>query len=312
MPTVILTAASGNWRAPTYLRGGTVSVKCWGPGGGGAGGIGGGGGGGGGAFAFKSAVAVTAGNVYAYTVGQGGPGSEPDVDGGDGTSTTKFTGDAGAIVEAAFGLGGIEDGNPGAGGLSSDCTPNTDNPPDERCFSGGDGGSASGAEGGGGGGGAGDAGDGNIAVDATAGTGGSEGGGDGGNGSTGAAGVAGSIPGGGGGGGHGDNVGGDGARGQIEITYSLSLPILTEKQIGICPHLPPGFSYRNWQALIRAFRSINACLVQFNAGEGTVATFTVVTDVRYDGTSGCYQIKTREITTFSSAAESDWTEAGCP
>lgn len=220
MTTVTLTTSSSSpWTAPAGVT--SVDVQCWGPGGNGANGVTNshaGGGGGGGEYAENTAVAVTPGSNYTFTVGGGGSGT-----------ASVFTGDAVSVTAHAGASGSGTSG--GSGGSGSTAPVHTSG------GGGGSGSSGTGNRGGGGGGGSGGA---------------STGGGSGGNGSTvsagsagsagtgspaGAAGgagsnptvasaAAGSSPGGAGGGGRSGTSafsgGASGADGQIILTYTAS------------------------------------------------------------------------------------------
>jgi hypothetical protein len=191
----------------------SVSVQCWGPGGDGADGTGpqGGGAGGGGAYATDSAIAVTPGNTYSFTVRAGGS-----------ATVQSFTGDGGETVVADYGRNAAADvgGAAGTAGASTGTTK----------YDGGAGGDGTGALGGGGGGSS--AGTGVSGTDGTdggsgaGGTGGAAptGGGDGGDGGFGTGnGTAGTAPGGGGGGGGGGvktpGTGAAGAAGKVILSY---------------------------------------------------------------------------------------------
>lgn len=196
MTTVTLTPGSTNpWVAPAGVT--SVQVECYGEGGtGGASAHGShsGGGGGGGEYAKETAVAVTPGSNYTWSIGSGGS-----------STNTVFTGDSQTVT--AHG-GGNSPGQPaGSTGTGSTNATHFDG---GAGVSGGAGSSVSGGAGGGG------------ATSAGAGT--SGGGGAGG------APLAGGSPGtnpgdGGGGGGSGGTInhgGGTGAAGQIILTYTTT------------------------------------------------------------------------------------------
>lgn len=190
------TSGSGTFTVPCDVT--SITVQIWGGGGaGGAADANPNGGSGGGAGGYSTAtLTVTPGATYAYTVGTGGTGGSNN--GGNGSVTTFGT------MTANGGTGGGENqGAIGTGGTASGGTTNT---------TGGNGGLGTTALGAAGGNAAG-------------------GGGTGGAARTGSSnnGNAGSIPGGGGGGGlrisgGGGRTGGDGARGEIRITYTSALP----------------------------------------------------------------------------------------
>ncbi len=212
--------SSGQWQAPVGVT--SVSVEAWG--GGGAGGgrgssSGVSGGGGGGAYA-KSTVTVTPLQTYQYTVGGGGGGGT-----GIGSDGSFSQWETGLAVKAAGGKGGASATTKGLGGAVIDSTGTT-------IFKGGDG-ADGGTTSGGGGGGAGSTGVGGNAIAGSMGIGRSEGGGNGGGGVVNATGNNGSAAGGGGSGAHrtnGNRRGGDGAAGQIRITYN-SPPVFTVNPI---------------------------------------------------------------------------------
>jgi parallel beta-helix repeat protein len=206
---------SGSWVAPAGVN--TVTVEVWGGGGRGetiSGGFGEtvGGGGGGGAYSKKT-LTVVPGTSYAYVVGAGSSSTAP---GGDsyfintstvlakgGNSATSSSGASGG--SAASGVGDVKySGGSGANGSSS------------SNYGGGAGSSA------------GTGSNGNNSTNAT-GADAPAGGGDGGDGRSGSSGNGspGSAPGGGGGGayrstGFSSYNGGNGARGQVRITYYVS------------------------------------------------------------------------------------------
>ena len=202
---------SGSWQAPEGVT--SVAVEAWA--GGGAGGgrgssSGSSGGGGGGAYASGTATVVP-GNAYNYTVGGGGVGGV-----GNGQDGGDSLWDSGSQIKAAGGKGGLSATTKGLGGAVSDSIGST-------IYKGGDGANGGTVSGGGGGGG-GSTGEGGNATLNIGGAGASEDGGGGGSGVTNADGNPGSPAGGGGAGARrttGNRKGGDGARGQIKITYSL-------------------------------------------------------------------------------------------
>jgi len=218
---VILTAGSGTWTPPNCVT--SVTVEVWGAGGGGGSnnntGNNGGSGGGGGAYA-KGTHTVAYGSTYYYTVGNigtGGPANSTTAPTAGGstwfnatanTNAAPATNTAGTL--AVGGGAGVNNSTtaPSNGGLSTSSLGNVTR-------TSGTNGSA-GTNTGGGNGGAG------------------ANGGAGGAGSTNADGASGTTPGGGGGGGNdaAANKGGDGAIGQIIITYTptntqTTAPVIT-------------------------------------------------------------------------------------
>ncbi len=202
---------SGQWQVPDGVN--LITVEAWG--GGGAGGgrgasTGQSGGGGGGAYASR-AITVVPLQTYSYTVGAAVTGGNGN--GSDGNPT--FWTD-GSMVKAAGGKGGAGTTTKGIGGAIIDSVGST-------IFKGGDG-ADGGTISGGGGGGAGSGGDGGSANAGTAGLGTAQGGGNGGTGVTNANGNPGISAGGGGAGArrtNGNRSGGNGAAGQIKITYPI-------------------------------------------------------------------------------------------
>ncbi len=190
--TTTLNSGAGNFTVPCNVT--SITVDCWGGGGGGGGDNTNGGnrgnGGGGGGYS-SSVMAVTPGQVIAYSVGTGGAGGASGGGaGGNGTATTF-----GALTA-----------NPGTGGGG----------PAGAAGAGGSGSTANGA--------AGTAGTGTGAGGAAGGAGGGAGGTAvaGGN-----AGNAGAAPGGGGSGGNDNSIvfnyaGGAGGAGRITITYTIA------------------------------------------------------------------------------------------
>ena len=185
--------SSGTWTVPADVT--QITVEAWGAGGAGGGSTsnnaGGGSGGGGGGYCIN-VFTVTPGQTINYTVGAGGTGSN-----GNGTSggTTLIL-----SLQANGGGGGVANmGTIGSGGTASGGTTN---------ITGGSGLKGKGNTGGNGGTGA--------------------SGGAGGNGVSNGKGESGRPPGGGGGGGEARRAtpyaGGNGANGQIKITYTPSLP----------------------------------------------------------------------------------------
>jgi hypothetical protein len=216
------------WVCPPGVT--TIKVECWGAGGAGGGANTkrtGGGGGGGGAFAINNTVTVVPGTTYTITVGTGGVGTTGNgASGGPsifGSSISAFGGVGGSSPStAATSASGGAGGTGGFGGTTY--------------FVGGNGSnstyiSTSNYTSGSGGGGAGSTSAGAAAVGLVGGVGGTLEGGAGGNGFDATAGAVNGNPGAaigaGGGGGIRDNNsgtqrnGGNGANGQVRITYTL-------------------------------------------------------------------------------------------
>ena len=196
----------------------SLNVRCVGPGGRGGnatGNLGAGGGGGGGEDAQETALAVTAGNSYAYTIGGGSSGA-----------STTFAGDSVTVTAHAGGNGGDVTTGSGTAGAAGTGSANTAH------HNGGAG--AAGVAGsvtGGGGSSGGTSAAGNAASGSTGGA-AVTGGGAGANGTTHSAnGAAGGQPGGGGAGagsGGASQTGGKGGDGQIQVTYTTpSAPFST-------------------------------------------------------------------------------------
>ncbi|MFC1647148.1 peptidoglycan DD-metalloendopeptidase family protein [Patescibacteria group bacterium] len=209
--------STGSW--PSVPAGVTsVTAEIWGGGAAGGGGNvrdgAGGGGGGGGAYS-KKVVAVTPSGSYPVTVGalvSGGTG-----DGASG-NLSSFVGDASDTASANGGTGGDSTSSGSAGGPGG-----TTGGQGTTKWTGGDGYQGAGTVGGGGGESAGASSDGTDASSQTGASGLADGGDGGNGGNANADGVAGTAPGGGGGGGGGrtggSKSGGDGARGQVKLTY---------------------------------------------------------------------------------------------
>ena len=237
----IVIPSSTTWTVPAGIS--QITVECWGGGGGGGGArIGAGGGGGGGAY-NTATFAVSVGQVYTITVGNGGA-SGSNQNGGNG-GTTTVTGPGGNVTTnggngGARGNGSryydwgwvyVNDyGDGGNGGIGA--------------FNGGNGGNSSG-NGAGGGGGAGNNGNRTSGSNTGNGIGGAGnpnivpyiGGNGGGRRNANNNGISGNIPGGGGGGARSvsDNTsrpGGAGARGQVIISWPDCInPIITSQPI---------------------------------------------------------------------------------
>ena len=224
------TPGAGSITVPTGYEWIDVTVQCWSGGGGGGGGEyeagGSGGGGGGGAYASNTYATLLPG-AYNYLIGAGGAGGPSQAMGSAGGSTIwnydgiqdiNVTGGGGGYYEGSGGAAGlILEGTGfqgGSGGAAGDFGPG---PGDYAYAGGGGGGSAdpSGTGGNGGSGGVGAGGSGGIGYGPGGGGGGFQSGGAG----------SGSFPGGGGGGGGYYDAatpvsGGQGANGEIIITYT--------------------------------------------------------------------------------------------
>lgn len=217
--------ATGSWTAPDGIN--AVKVECWA--GGGAGGTAtgtagsSGGGGAGGCYVMDRAYTVIPGNSYTVTVGAGGVHTTTPTDntaapsGGD----TWFDSTSGVVAKGGVGGIGRTTVAVGAGGSGS-----TTGCIGDAFFAGGDGAAGTSTIGGGGGGGAGSTGAGGSASGSTAGTGTSTAGGNGSTGVTSANAAAATAAGGGGGGARTnsstDRQGGDGARGQVVLTWPVA------------------------------------------------------------------------------------------
>lgn len=210
-PITTVFTSSGTWTAPLGIT--SVEVRAWGDGGGSGSGLTGPGGGGG-AFTDATNIAVTPGNSYIVTVGQGQTRGVDGIGSSFISSTTVFA------EGGKQGLGTTG----GIAGAAANCFPSTG----ATCFSGGNGGDTTGNNGGGGGGGGGTTGNGGTASGQTPGTGTSVGGG------TGGAGANSGVPAnpgaanGGGMGGQGRlaSFATTGGRGEVDIIYSLPTTVL--------------------------------------------------------------------------------------
>jgi hypothetical protein len=229
----VMLVANGLWgQTQSFLSNGTftvpvgitsISVQAWGGGAAGATGTGRGGGGGG-AFATKT-ISTSAGSTFAVVIGTGGTPTSAATR--NGTSSTF-----GSTQVIAVGGAGTSNNGGGAGGAGGSCTPTI------GAKSGGNGGSSSATSGdddaGGGGGGSatsavngGTGGNGTATTQGTGGT-GQGAGGAGADDVANAAAVNGSVPG-GGGGGRSESTGstsGNGASGQIIVTWTCN-PTIT-------------------------------------------------------------------------------------
>lgn len=125
--TVQTFTASGSFTVPCGVT--SISVQAWGGGGGGAGdgnnNTTAGGGGGGGGYSTGT-IAVTPGQVIAYTVGAGGTAGAGASNGGNGGNTTFSTvtanGGRGGTAEGAGGTAGTGNTNNGVAGLAGSGT----------------------------------------------------------------------------------------------------------------------------------------------------------------------------------------------
>ncbi len=208
--------SSGSMVIPCGIT--SITVQCWGGGGAGGGATSNnsaGGGGAGGAYSY-SVIGVTYGQTITYVIGGGGNG---DTGTGNSGGSSSF---GGVIATGGAGGGrGNSNNTSGNGGTASSA-----GSVGSTIFTGGDGGTGSlGTSSGGGGGSAGTGANGTSGLLAVAGIGGLNGGGNGGaGGGSNSNGSNGAIPGGGGGGArrgnNNDRDGGNGARGQIVISYT--------------------------------------------------------------------------------------------
>ena len=197
--------SSGKFTVPIGVT--EITVECWGAGGAGGGSTSnnsGGSGGGGGGYCIN-VFSVTPGQQINYTIGAGGTGSTGN--GTDGGETSMLT-----LTATGGGGGGANRGTVGAGGTATEGTTNTN----------GNAGTVGGNSGGAGGAGA--------------------NGGSGGTGSTNASGGVGTAPGGGGGGGergNGNNYsGGNGASGQVRISWNPSVCQYADNTLSGSPFTP--------------------------------------------------------------------------
>lgn len=228
------TTGNTDWVVPACVY--TISVQVWGAGGAGGGATStdrNGGGGGGGAYC-SYVENVTPGETIRITVGAGGTGASAGTGGAGGASQVQHLTGAVVFCKAAGGSGGAmasSSSTAGAGGAGGQIANNI---PVSTGFKGGNGGNSnattsSSDQSGGGGGGAGTTANGSNGTIITAGAGGASGGGNGGAGIStttngGSNGSAGNTIGGGGGGSTvfntGSRAGGNGARGEVRITYA--------------------------------------------------------------------------------------------
>lgn len=216
------TPGTGNWTCPANVT--SVKVECWG---GGAAGASGGAGGNGGCYTFSNSVTVTPGKVYPFIVGTAGvanSGTTTQLISSRGGALSKFTGDSVTIQANGANTARTGSSTPGAV-LASAGSGGTS-------YAGGVAGSSPGSGGGGGGASAASAGPGAAGGTASGNNGGAggiaaSGGGNGGKGAnTPGFATAGSSPGGGGGGGcttsSGNQIGANGAPGQVQLTYTVN------------------------------------------------------------------------------------------
>lgn len=227
--TTVVFTTSGTWMVPAGVT--SVTADVWAGGGGGGSGSGGGagaGGGGGGAFSEQTAITVVPGNVYSLTVGLGGAG-QPFLGSVGNGGDSMFLSSTTVLAKGGSGSSGAS-GAPGGAAASGVGTTK---------HSGGAGGSdgsscAAGASGGGGGG-AGTTGDGGAGSNSSGGpstctggvggTGTSVGGGNGATGPSQPGGTGGTSPstdGGGGSGPGGGSTGQNGARGEVDLTFTAA------------------------------------------------------------------------------------------
>jgi hypothetical protein len=264
----------------------SVTVQCWGAGGAGGGvtsnGIYGGAGGAGGAYASKI-VSVTAGTTYLINVGAGGIGGTGNgPSGGDSWFSSSST-----VIAKGGNGGGGNNGSPGIGTTSGSIG--------STVYKGGDG-----IDGyyyfGSGGGGAGSTGNGGSVLTSSSWSGGSGTSVGGGNGGDGLYYTGNGNPGlGAGGGGSGaftaNNThysGGNGADGQVVITYYLSLPTITS-------FTPSGGCANSTTVVITGTNFTGATAVTFggtNAASFTVNSATQITATIGAGTTGAIIVTT--------------------
>jgi hypothetical protein len=218
---ILTRTGTGTITVPKGVGATLATILCWGAGGtGGAGNVNGGGGASGGGFAKTNALSVTDGQTLNFQVGSGT---------GAGATWVSNTGVVPTTTaQGAQGIRGVNGTQGAAGGQGAGGVHSTTGQVGDTKFNGGDGGGGGGVQtnGGGGGGGPGDNGNGgNGAANQTAGTAGAGSPNAGGVGGTGAsatvAGTDGAVPGAGGGGGSATQSPGNGANGQIIITFTF-------------------------------------------------------------------------------------------
>lgn len=214
-------SVTGTWTCPAGIR--WVLAECWGGGGAGGGATGspsGGGGGAGGAYARKL-VPVVAGTIYTVTAGVAVTGGEGS---GSQGNPSWFSSTSTVFAEGGLGGGLASSNNTSAAGATASSAASIG----DRVQKGGDGGTGSvGASGGGGGEGAGQWANGTNGGVTSGGTGtdGGDGGAAGITTGNGGPGSPGTSPGGGGGGGRAGSAtnrsAGDGAAGQVILTWNF-------------------------------------------------------------------------------------------
>jgi hypothetical protein len=284
MATITITyTVAGTYKLAVPTDVSSIQVELWGAGGNGGGKTanGGGGGGGGGAYAKTTNVSVTGGTEHTIVVGapsavgtgNGGNGANSTFDstvvvaaggtgGGGGTGSTE-TGGAGGTTAASTGATKAAGGAGGATSLSTD-------------------GGAGGGEAGGSGGTGGTGGNGTTTgVAGSGGTGVNTDGGDGGagRGSTQGVGNNGVAPGGGGGGAYrtaANQNGGQGAAGQAKITFTTSLPALTN--YGSAEGATTTFTIP-----VKVENSNSTLLVGIGAFDSASGADTVISSITYNG-----------------------------
>jgi len=252
--------SSGSFTVPAGAT--SIKVECWGAGGAGGGSTinhsGGSGGGGGGYTAHV--LTVTPGQVISYTVGTRGTGSSGS-DGTAGTASSFLT-----LTANGGGGGDADKGTAGAGGSATGGVINTT----------GGSGSIGSNKGGDGGNGA--------------------NGGDGGSGGSNANGTSGTAPGGGGGGGEAFGLipysGGNGAVGQIKVTYLPSITGTTTVCAGSTTTLANTVSGGTWSSGTTSVATVNSSGVVTGVSKGTsVITYSVESNI-----SGYYLTVTTTVT----------------
>lgn len=326
--TIQTLTSSGSFVVPCGVT--SITVQCWGGGGAGGGATGnpsGGGGGAGGAYSY-SVIGVTSGATINYTVGNGGNGGTGNGPSGENTSfggvvavggaggsrsNTNNVSVAGAIASSAGSVGStITTGGNGGGNILG-----------------------AGANAGGGGGGGGTTANGGNGGTTTAGTGGVSGGGNGGSGGStggnGNDGNNGSAPGGGGGGGRAgsntDRDGGNGARGQIVISYSgeVVANANSNQSLNLCTTNTVALNGNTITATTGSWTCVSGCagltITTPTLATTSVTGFTATGNVvlRWTLTSASFscssnddmQITVSKTTGFTANAGSDQTNVSC-